>query len=701
MSDFSSLTGKFRIRKEVGGASKRPRESQVCTQCRKTKLRCDLQRPCNSCVRKNEATLCSYQRTFPGPNQPDTAEDRLAHLESLVKGLMQDSTSASSHTPVDQISLLGHQSNDSDPREPVQITGGNGARYVGSTHWSAILDDIQGLRAALSQHEESPEPEPATRPSTTPSTGRDMIIFGSSSNFTMEMIISQYLPPKIEVDRLLAVYFQGETFIIPFIHTFQFQRQYRAFWEDPNPSSSNPLWLSMLFSICSVASMVRGTVGIPPTTREDVIAEISHFQEAAGKCLVKGEYHRPQRFVLEALTLYAHCINMQSLDPSREVGAIFGMIVRMAYEMGYHRDPDSLGSGSGSGPGSGPGSTSNMTVFEGEMRRRFWALCIQIDLMVSFQLGLPSNICPENCDTRSPGNLLDSDFDENTQVLPPSRSETEAIGLLWFIVKDRQMVSFGKVCRDTLSFTDKSEIEILQLDAEIRQMYTTIPEILRTRPLADSISDPPFLVMTRIYVEFIYLKSLCVFHRKYMTRGNLLSTRSCVEAGQRLVSQFINVYREFSPGGRLHRERWMLTNFTMNDFLLGAMVLCLAIHIRRNNLGPAQSAIDPMTADSILSLLSQAHAICVEKSSASRDARYVAQVIMATLNKQNRVLTETETEVKSRAQPMSHSCDPFYLGWLDPFQAGQGVGLDWSLLDWTGSGPEEMAMAMEQVEITR
>ncbi|KAJ5387268.1 hypothetical protein N7509_009809 [Penicillium cosmopolitanum] len=681
MSDFSSLTGKFRIRKEAGGASRRPRESQACTQCRKAKLRCDLQRPCGSCMRKDETALCSYQRTLTGPNQSDTAEDRLAHLESLVKGLMQDSTSASSKPSVDHtIPLLEGQSNDCDPRVSFQATDGeNRARYVGSTHWSAILDDIQGLRAALSQQDDSPEPDPASRSSAIPAIGRDMIIFGSSSNYSMETIISQYLPPKIEVDRLLAIYFQGETFIIPFIHTFQFQRQYRAFWEDP--IDSNPLWLSMLFSICSAASMVRGTIGIAPTTQEDTIAEVSHFQEAAGKCLVKGEYHRPQRYVLEALTLYAHCINMQSLDPSREVGAIFGMIVRMAYEMGYHRDPDSLGSG------------SIMSVFEGEMRRRFWALCIQIDLMVSFQLGLPSNICPENCDTRSPRNLSDSDFDEDTQILPPSRSETEAIGLLWFIVKDRQMVSFGKVCRDTLSFTEKSETEILQLDGEIRRMYTTIPEILRTRPLADSISDPPFLVMTRIYVEFIYLKSLCVFHRKYMTRGNLFSTRSCVEAGQRLVSQFIDIYREFSSGGQLHRERWMLTNFTMNDFLLGAMVLCLAIHIRRKNLEPGQSVIDPTTADSILSLLSQAHAICIEKSLASRDARYVAQAIMATLNKQNQ--ESTSTEAKSRAPPsMSHSeGDPFYLGWLDPFQAGdEGVALDWSWLDWN---------PMEVVEITR
>lgn len=656
MTDFSRLTGKFRVHKEASDTAnptKRTRESLVCSQCRKAKLRCDRQRPCGSCVKKDEGELCSYQRPLHG-----TAEDRLAHLESLVKDLMQDLTpSSSANHPISVPAK--DQEGYSDPRVPVQISNDeNGARYVGSTHWSAILDDIHGLRAALSQRDDSPEPESA---SASPSLAfsRNMIIFGSPSDYSIEIIISQCLPPKMEVDRLLAVYFQGETFIIPFIHTFQFQRQYRAFWE--NPILFNPLWISMLFSICSVASMVRGTVGIAPTTREDVIAEVSHFQEAAGKCLVKGKYHRPQRYVLEALTLYAHCINMQSLDPSREVGAIFGMIVRMAYEMGYHRDPDSLGS---------------VSVFEGEMRRRFWALCKQVDFMVSFQLGLPSNICLENCDTRSPRNLADSDFDEDTLVLPPSRSEDEAIGLLWFIVKDRQMVSFSKVCRDTLSFSEKSEAEIQQLDGEIRYMYTTIPIILRTRPLADSISDPPFLVMTRVYVEFIYLKSLCVFHRKYMARGDLFSTKSCVEAGGRLVSQFIEIYREFSSGGQLHRERWMLTNFTMNDFLLGAMVLCLAIHIRRKN--PRHSAIEPATENSILGLLDQAHAICIEKSAASRDARYVAQAIMATLKKQN----HESTEARLLAPALHSEIDPFYLGWLDPFQADEeGVGLDWSLLD--------------------
>lgn len=348
---------------------------------------------------KREADTCSYQCSSPDATQPSTAEDRLAHLESLVRDLIQGSaTTSTAKSSASDIQI--NSSYDSNPRTPAHIADSEpGTRNAGSTHWSVILDDIHGIKAALGQHDYFPESGQIGMSSASPCR-RDIIIFGSANNYPMKMIISHYLPSKLEVDRLLAVYFQGEAFIIPFIHATQFQHQYRAFWEDP--AASNPLWLSILFSICSAATMVLGMAGIAPTTREDAMADVRHFQEVAGKCLIRGEYHRPQQYVLEALTLYAQTINMQSLDPSREVGAIFGMILRMAYEMGYHRDPDSLGS---------------ITIFEGGMRRRFWALCKQVDLMVSFQLGLPSNICLENCDTQSPRNLVDSEFDRGYHCL--------------------------------------------------------------------------------------------------------------------------------------------------------------------------------------------------------------------------------------------------------------------------------------------
>lgn len=648
MSDFSSFTSKFRARKDSSHESlatrvtKRPRESLVCNQCRKSKLRCDRGQPCNSCFKRDDAAACSYQQ--PAGSRVDTtrhavAEDRLLHLESLVKDLMQNQAFAQSRNDVISTKTPAPPELPHYPAEVVDQPRSeqvDNKRYVGSTHWSAILDDIQELKVVLGGFADVQEGEESLV-SEAPALGRELI-FGSSNHYSIHQVISQYLPSKIEVDRFLSIFFRGETFILPFVHAHHFQGQYRDFWADT--ANVNPLWLSMLFSICCVASLIRGATGSHHPSQNDLVNECSLLHAAAGQCLVIGEYHRPQQFTVEALVMYAHCKNLRSLDPSREAGAILGMVVRMAYEMGYHRDPDSFGS---------------FTVFEGEMRRRFWAVCKQMDLMISFQLGLPSNISLEHCDTKSPRNLLDSDFDASTQILPASRSENEATNLLWFIVKDRQMVSFSKVCQNALSFKENSEAEILQLDKEIRQMYTTIPDVLRPRPLSESIADAPFLIMTRLYVEFIYLKSLCVLHRSYMTRGNVSSTRSCVEAGKKLVSQFIDMYKEFSPGGQLNSERWMLGNFTMNDFLLGIMVLCLIVHIRWKR-GSQSSPIDTATEREVLALLEQSHAICVEKSTASRDARRVSHAIYLTLTGAESSNTPKNTACQSsHAEPTTSS----------------------------------------------
>jgi hypothetical protein len=322
--------------------------------------------------------------------------------------------------------------------------------------------------------------------------------------------------------------------------------------------------------------------------------------------------------------------------------------------------------------------------------------------MISFQLGLPSNICLENCDTRSPRHLLDSDFGVDTKVLPPSRPENEATRLLWFIVKERIMPSFAKVCQDALSFKGKSGEEILLLHQEIQDMHKAIPEVLRARPISDSIVDPPFLIMTRLYVEFIYLKSLCVLHRKYMARGNALSTRACVEAGTKLVGQFVDMYKELTPGGLLYVQRWMLNNFNMNDFLLGVMVLCLVVHTHRK-LGQQNSVVDGETEREVLVMLEQAHAICVEKSPVCKGARRVSHAIRLTLSEASSSDAQRNAEVTTalpaagNLQPVvaatswpmpwdgSTQEDEMSLGLFYPFDF---TGHELENIDWSTLGPE-------------
>lgn len=588
----------------------------------------------------------------------------------MVQQLIQDQASTQS----EQQTLPTY---DIPPREAAETINDEPAKYLGSTHWSTIVNDLHDLKTLLqpeAQDEDEVPPHIGQPPQADEPPPRGEPIFGAVSNFSLQEIIYTYLPAKVDVDRLLSSYFQGPFFIVPFLHKYHFQRQCQHFWT--NTSEVKPLWLSILFSICYLSAEVRKVTDptIPPVKD---FPDNSFLHTAAGQCLVLGEYNRPQESTVESLVMYAQSKHMQSLDPSREAGDILSIAVRSAYHLGYHRDPES----------------GSFSVFEGEMRRRCWAICKQMDLMTSFELGLPSNICLENCDTKSPRNLFDRDFDESTTELPPSRSEHEATRQLWFIVKDRMMDSFSKVCRDALSFNVKSESDILELDQEIRKMYDTIPDVLRTCPLSESVTESSFIIFTRYYIEFIYLKCLCVLHRRYMARGNEFSTTSCINAGKRLVSQFIEISKEFAPGGQLYQQRWMLTNYTMNDSLLGVMVLCFAVYIRRRQ--PEQSRhIDDDSEREILELLTSSQTILIDKSAVCKDARRVSHIVRLMLDgvkgtpHTKPANTQSPSGVAQNielAQPAVVGTDgaQTVLGPLEPFNfMNNPIGdLDWSMFD--------------------
>jgi hypothetical protein len=660
MNELQGFKHKFKAnpsKPHPSKVTKRPR--LVCNQCQISKLRCDRKQPCSSCYKRDEDALCSYENTIvssTSTGKNNVAEDRLLHLESLVQQLI------GSQGTEKLAEASGNSTKASSKQLNVTLKDDSAiTTYVGSTHWSAILQDIHALKVAAGTAAVLDASEKSTPLTEVVDLQSSDVIFGSSGNYSVQQIISQYLPEKIEVDRFLAAYFSAKTYIAPFIHTYQFQRQYRKFWEDV--TKVNPLWLSMLFSICYFSSrfvVSPDSVQNPSTT---TVKSYYGFHSAAGKCLVLGKYHRPQKYTLEALLMYAQCRNLQCLDPSREVGAILAVAVRLGYEMGYHRDPDFIG---------------KFTVFDAEMRRRCWAVCKQMDLMISFMLGMPSNIRFDACDAKSPQNLLDSDFDESSIKLPPSRTEIEGTKLLWFVVKERLVVGFYNVYCDALSFKEKSETEILQLDKEVREMKKTIPQILQVRPLSESLADDSFLIMSRIYLDFIHLKSLCILHRKYMTKGNAFSTEVCIDAGTKVVAEFLDMNKEISPGGQLYDVRWMLNNFTMNDFLLGVMVLCLVVHTKLK--AGSQNTIPAMVDRKIISLLEQSHVVCLEKSSLSKDAQSVAGAIKLTLDaaKSSRSFSNNNISPAPPQNQFTHLNEEAYI---------EDEAIDWSSLElppWTG-----------------
>ena len=520
------------------------------------------------------------------------AEARLKHLEQLIHQLAKngDDTIPFLETTDQRVNREATDFGALSNREPV---------FAGPTHWSAMLEDIEGLKSAIITSEPATtdenilEYEEATESN---------LILGSAAPMSVTQVLSQYLPPKQEANRLTAAYFRSNGVCAPFIHASSFWRLYQDFWRDPQRVS--PLWTSIFFSICHIAKNTL-TLG-----KENIYSTFDDkYSIASAHCLAHGEYFRPKRFSVESLLLFVQAKCLTNLAMSPDSGLLCGLLIRLATTMGYHRDPDMF----------------QLSAFDGEMRRRTWSLCMQMDLLISFQLGLPSNIQFPTWDTRPPRNLQDSDFDEDTIELPPERPVSDCTDILFYIAKHRLMTVFEKILRHNLSTMNKSS-DAGELDTEITAIYSKLPEILRPRPMADSVVDSPSLIVTRLCVFFVYQKCLCVLHRPYVTLGRAYSIQICFDAASNIVRYFIDMYKEFLPGGQLETERWFMSNITWHDYLLAVTALCLVICARSQTM----AALDLQSIET-LQLLRRARDVCMEHSSKSKDSEKVQKVVNATL----------------------------------------------------------------------
>lgn len=585
----------------------RKRERLACKECRRRKLKCDRTSPCGSCARRGDEAACTYQRLAQTPQarqeQRAATQARLEHLEELVHQLANQPPSSgpggsTSLTPPLQVD---GDTFDADVSPENAVAGGQCLSYNGATHWSAMLDDINELRLAL------PVDDAGTLEDHADEFAEDKgveLLFGGGMPLPIDMILATYLPPRQEVDRIISAYFRAEAIAAPFIHGPQFQRLYKEFWQDQTGSSS--LWISILFSILHISSHTLRHI------KDQAMS--NQFSVAAAHCLTSGQYFRPKRFAVEALTIFVQAQCLTSKELPADIGALIGLTVRVATSMGYHREIEG----------------SRVSPFEREMRRRTWSFCMQLDVMIAFHLGLPTNVQFPTWNTLAPTILPDSAFDETSVSIPPSRPESEPNHRLFYLAKHRFMTFLERILRHTLS-AQPSIGEVDSLDTEVRAVFEDLPEYMKPRPAADSVVDSASLMVTRLCISFIYCKCLCVLHRPYVTRGRPKSILICHDVSSRLVREYVDAYGEFAPGGQAETESWFISALSWHDFLFGNMALCLVVCAIKSN--PASPVID---LSSTFETLHKTRKLCAEQEpTRHKDTRRVLTLITAVLRKFN------------------------------------------------------------------
>ncbi|KAI9851149.1 MAG: hypothetical protein M1838_004358 [Thelocarpon superellum] len=435
--------------------------------------------------------------------------------------------------------------------------------YRSGAHWATILEhitEVKGFFESTTPLNEGPDESEVRSGPPSP-----ILLLGASEPPSKTDILAS-MPEKTVVDRLVSRYFNSKDLAVVMLHVPTFQQQYEAFWEDPDGTSV--AWIGLLFSIMCLATFFYRRTGDPlPEPLERAHEVMDAFRVCTAHCLFLGNYTKPGPHTLETLLLHLFSEYVRSNDAESGIYVMMGIIVRLALRMGLHRDPAQY---------------SKISPFQGEMRRRLWAMVSQTDLLISFQSGFPSTIRQEQGDTEPPSNLFDEDFDEDSKDLPPSRPRTEMTPVSYLITKSALTAAFRRIAEHAFSMDRTSYETVLKLDHDLQAAQESIPAFLQIRSMDRSITDPAYLIMQRFYLELLFQKSRCVLHRRYMLEGRrqsrfAYSRATCIEAALKLLEHQSAIHNEIQRGGQLYRDQWFVSSLTSHDFLTAAMILCLEV----------------------------------------------------------------------------------------------------------------------------
>lgn len=331
------------------------------------------------------------------------------------------------------------------------------------------------------------------------------------------------------------------------------------------------MWIGKLFGVLCLALhfQYQSTPEFPNYEKE-----IQNYTEKINQCLILGKYQDCPPDTIETLCSSLNAQFLRGGNSSMDDLIFLGMVVRMAQRMGYHRDASHF---------------PDISPFNGEIRRRVWALITNLDTLVSGQVGMPRILREFQSDTAPPRNLLDEDFDENTTELPPSRPSSFETPCQWLVAKNKLVSMYGIITDFSTSIRRPDYSEVMRLDKLLREAYISCPENLQEKPMSRSLMDSSDIIFRRIQLVLLREKALCVLHYRYLAPARFeerytCSRETCIESSLHILEYQWIVHHETKPGGRLFEQGWKVsTTLFKGQWFWATSLLCLELNYDLSN----------------------------------------------------------------------------------------------------------------------
>jgi hypothetical protein len=535
---------------------KRVRVILSCAPCRTSKLKCDRGQPCAQCVKRGLVESCHYAPRPERRKQAKGMAARLKRLEGMVRNMMDSEGRPAS------------PGRDPGEGEVPQMKGkfvqsDHASTYVGGTHFMAVLEDIGDLKEYFEENEndmdeyEDDDQGPQAD-----------ILFSTNKPPRNHQDLLSRLPSQPIADKLISRYFSCMFPSQNIIHRPTFTQQYYRFWQAPDDAPLH--WIAQLFLMLALGVHFM-KFSAPHELAQDSlltpVERIKDFKSCAAWALVRGKFIQPTSATLPGFMLYTESDFLMSRASQMHCYVLSAVNMRLLLKMGLHRDPDRL---------------TGISPFQAEMRRRIWNMGVQIELIVSFHMGLPSIVSGVESDTKVPRNLRDEDFDENSEELPPERPSTEHTPMTYPIHKTKILRVFGRIARQAHALSPPTYEQVLTLDQMLEKVWGEVPEFMKIKPLKECIGETSDLLIQRFGIGALYCKARCVLHRRYLADPvpkpeHDYSRKRCLESAIALLDYQVVIWDACKPGHILSDRGWYVSSLVIHDYLLAAMIVYIVV----------------------------------------------------------------------------------------------------------------------------
>ncbi|PFH52563.1 hypothetical protein AMATHDRAFT_1965 [Amanita thiersii Skay4041] len=487
--------------------TKRARKAINCEPCRNSKLKCDRNRPCSSCVLRGTSAMCYQDARGPDGNDTysrgddfqytriDPAQEfaRMRHSISLLEAYVfphnRNNNTVVHRRPSEAPQITAKKEiiepdiADKGHHAPGML--GNqvqGGLYAGPTSAATHLlmtdhrsDDAESRQSQ--EHEDFPA--------------------------TYDHDLLTMFPPLNVVDELIRYYFEYCNWIYRHVNEQTFTLQWERF---KSGSSGDRLTLATVFTIMAVATYylpVQHTLleSFANQTHEEISQK---FYELSGTALQRrmAETRTYTLELVELLLIRCHYLTLSKRD-SEEIWHIRGELVTIGTAMGLHRDPGKW----------------KMPREVAERRRWAWWHIILLERWQAFMFGRPISIASHHFDTHLPS-YCDPAIDKSGRLYLPN------IALL------RLAYILGDIMDDAVSVRPVPYENVQANDRALTQWMENLPPELDLDDfrVARSLASPNLNVQ-RLGVQSVIIRTSYhhirfTLHRPYASMATNPSTNS-------------------------------------------------------------------------------------------------------------------------------------------------------------------------------